>query len=1480
MSKISRGLLYLAFVLIFNFNQSFHAFAAGNEHSIKTEIFKFNPKIKKIEYSSDKVLDFLNMKFISVTTDQPEYWPDEDVYLKIIMPMAPSREVKITFQKKDSISKELGKFKLDDGGILVQKIMSGTESRLEPGEYTVIVERTDKNIQDFTTFSVIEGSLSSVSFAYEFKQMTDFDALKDVRGGWFLGNAGGAGMRWGNMLFVKNQLREFNEPFSGKATVKTRCYLPGCNGCEAGPPEDIDISNGSLEVGLDIRSHSGPFEIEMTTPKGSVRHMFQKSGHIERQSTKLTHNMTNNFFATLAPYEGTSQVYGRDVFIEKSMNKNENDAFELTSPVCDESNKIEILARKDVVNARAMVFYFGDDCELKTREIVLSKKIKKGKKIELECFPPYSFVALAGCAADRLDCFESWAIVFAQSRISVEITAPETGMPLSSIDIDLKCTDMRSGRGMPCRGILEVFDNRVESKSPKEPLVSAIGDSYRSLSDYTSNWVDLTGYGDGYNISNNLNIERNNTDINKSGRGIFSDVPKNHWSYKAIDKFLHKSSSAYYDTQKLKKGKLMTRYEMALAITRLINNKSGGADLNILQKLAVEFANELTLLGVNVHTLEEEVKTGNVVDALKSDVEMLKKGGIGKFKISLEDRIRFEENNKNLNAGSSNIGNSRFVNRLRMNIKGQLDDNVSTHISLKDSTVHGRGARKSVVSGTGAAYSTNRDLYLGYVDIKNSGDGKIADSAKQGSHTLTVGKAFVMDDKTGGVAANNNYRGSSFNVDHEWKAVSAGAYYMERNSNAANSDLTMGKFDTRINGRRNADTQNSDKRNFEARNSEKNNDDMLPEMIRTGEKKVVYCGAVVTDKNGRARLSVQLPPQMGRCKIRFVALDKFDYLEKNKDIDVNKDIYVETSVPAFIIPGSHIIAKAHVAGRPGEKKNLKLSGACLEKEVSIEMPEGKKDFEFELVGKNYGALHMEIFDNSGKLIDRRDVNIKNSASANITYSNIVISNGSPINFKKGENVQIYSNPGTMLRGLVRNIVTTMYSWFAHAEAITAQAAIRATLLRAIDEKIIDDDGMRDILKSGLVKSIRDFTEKFYDEKSGLVHPYPDVPVDITWTIWSAKNLISVVNSLKGSERLKNEFSDVILATSAMAEKMISELLRRGVSIHELGMFDPKTGEDVIPVEIDGKVVYQALIDDAAIRWFVDKIIPELDLPNSKGTKNVLTAFNKCYDKYRFMRAFERTGPLYYILVNLKPLFIRNDKNFAPLFAVVARGLINTSEPGLIQGPALLGGVYSSPQTAVKFIELLILMAGEKKIRTDATVEVFKNGGIKETIQLSDSPLTFEATDGGLTVKAPEFSAMRSDEIAEVDLFGHLEKPAFFKAEFDRDQMNIGDEGIFNIQLEKGKDPSEYYAIIAVPSTLSIRQTDDLLSDYKGQLLYGQKSSGGAGMQLLTAPFRGSSTMTLHVEGARKGESVGFVTVRHIFNPEVIATVKTVKVTVK
>lgn len=299
--------------------------------------------------------------------------------------------------------------------------------------------------------------------------------------------------------------------------------------------------------------------------------------------------------------------------------------------------------------------------------------------------------------------------------------------------------------------------------------------------------------------------------------GPFSDVPKSHWAYEAIQSLAAKGLLEGYADGKFKGTKAMTRYEMALMVARLIDKKFGGADFDTLQKLTVEFADELALLGVKVQALEEEVKVvRNDVDALKSDVDMLKKGGLGKIKLTIEDRIRFEDNKyKSLNVGVADLGNSRFVNRLRMNIKANIDDNVSSFISLQDSTRHGMGVQNNPTNGLNNAtsFDTNRDLYLGYIDIKNFG-GEVVDNARIGRMTLTIGKAFIFDNEVDGLMLKKHYRGTNFSlggfdargvapvpgaaasandgldtklftVDHSWTNVSAGAYYMTRSNTYA-----------------------------------------------------------------------------------------------------------------------------------------------------------------------------------------------------------------------------------------------------------------------------------------------------------------------------------------------------------------------------------------------------------------------------------------------------------------------------------------------------------------------------------------------------------------------------------------------------------------------------------------------------------------------------------------------------------------------
>lgn len=1187
----------------------------------KTAIFEYDGEKKEITGISAVLKDFLKMKFVALTVDQPTYWPNEDVFLKVVMPLSPSAKVKITLRKKDAAPRELGSFSLNDGGVLVEKIMNGAKEKLQVGEYTAVVATgDDKKIEESVTFSVVEGSLGAVSFAYEFEQLTNAAALEEVKGGWFLGNAEGAGKRWGNGLCVKNEVRVMNQPYSGAATVLSRCHLPGCSGCEAGPSQQIQIENGQLAATLDVGGHSGPFELEVVTDKGSVKNLFGRSGHVERQTTPITSNFVTAYNATLAPYEGTRAIAGREIYIEKAASKNEGAPLEIDSPVVGASGKLEIAVRKEIKNPMAYLVYPEGNDRFATKEIKLGKKLAKDSKFEAECRSPFTFVAVAGFTADKNEYFESWAIAFTESPLAVELSVPASGAPGKPFNVGVKCTGRFDNAGKSVYGILEVFDNRVASKDPKEGLVSSTGDSFRALSDNISSWRDWTG----------------------------DEFSKSEVS-------MEEASSA----------------------------------------------------------------APSIQSAADSDSKMAM---------------------------------------------------PSPSMPPGGTAMFGRKAMSPVMSARGG------------------------------------GQGF-----------------------DEYKAPESAEPL---------------------------------------------------EAIREGEKKVVYCAVVKTAADGTANTEVTLPPQTGRCKVRFVAISGFDYADKVADIDNSKKSYVEAAVPSLVTPGSRLKISANVFSADGGKFKLKVSGSCLDGEKSLEAESGKS-VDFELAGRNFGKTLLELSDASGKTADRREYTVKNVSAMPVTFSKFFVSDGAPIPVEKGRTVGVYANPGRALSGIVKNIVTTMYSWFGHAEAVSSSAAIRAILLRAIDEKLIDDEGMRATLKTDLLKSIKDLNEKFYNKDTGMVYPYPGVAENPVWTIWVARNLNTVVSNLSGSETLKAEFADTINTSAEMLEKMVTELARKNLSIQEFGMFDPKDKSDVLPVEVDGKLVYKSIADDAVVQFYKSRIMPALALDRPGDYSATHAGLVGQYDKFRFLRAFERTGSLYYLLLNAKALLARNDRAFFPLFNRVATGLVATGEPGLVQGPALLGGVYSAPQTALKFIELLVMMAKEKKISASAMVKIRRGkGGKAEMAQVSDSPYTFEAKDGETVIEAPEFAAVRIDETRDVNMYDHLEKKPFFTVKAAPADLRIAGEGSIKIDLGADRDPSEYYAIIAAPSVLSIKQTDDILSDYRGNILYGQKTSGGEKIHLLTVPFRGSREILVHTEGAYPGESEGFITVRHINNPDDIVTVKTDKIKVE
>src|SRR5262249_8053815 len=134
------------------------------------------------------------------------------------------------------------------------------------------------------------------------------------------------------------------------------------------------------------------------------------------------------------------------------------------------------------------------------------------------------------------------------------------------------------------------------------------------------------------------------------------------------------------------------------------------------------------------------------------------------------------------------------------------------------------------------------------------------------------------------------------------------------------------------------------------------------------------------------------------------------------------------------------------------------------------------------------------------------------------------------------------------------------------------------------------------------------------------------------------------------------------------------LLARGIVTEEQAGFDSQ-GQWVIPIEVGGKVVYRQLTDDAVTKWASEKLLPRLDLDAEEASVN----FSKLVDVVRFPRAFEGFGHVQY-LAALATAYCQEGGlvTFAKLYRKAARRLILSQEPGLLQGPALLGGVYSTP----------------------------------------------------------------------------------------------------------------------------------------------------------------------------------------------------------
>ena len=237
----------------------------------------------------------------------------------------------------------------------------------------------------------------------------------------------------------------------------------------------------------------------------------------------------------------------------------------------------------------------------------------------------------------------------------------------------------------------------------------------------------------------------------------FSDVPTAHWAYDAI-KSLNKTGILQgYPDGTYKGEKVVTRYHLAMVIAKMLAKIEQGAelgsgvgtisrgDLQTLEKLTVEFADELALLGVKVTALEDELQTVKAdVSSVKKDVESLKanmtNGGLEKVSISGDMLVRHDDALKGVTGESTNA-----MFRLRFDAK--IDENVDAAVrTVLYADRYGRNlggaAGNLAVYDNGNNGNWQNDVDVAYVRIKDVLGGTL----KVGRDMFTHGAGFVMND--------------------------------------------------------------------------------------------------------------------------------------------------------------------------------------------------------------------------------------------------------------------------------------------------------------------------------------------------------------------------------------------------------------------------------------------------------------------------------------------------------------------------------------------------------------------------------------------------------------------------------------------------------------------------------------------------------------------------------------------------------------
>ncbi len=281
----------------------------------------------------------------------------------------------------------------------------------------------------------------------------------------------------------------------------------------------------------------------------------------------------------------------------------------------------------------------------------------------------------------------------------------------------------------------------------------------------------------------------------------FASLKKDSWAYKSIQDMVKTGIIKKSDFQGIGGKKDLTRYEAAMLVTRILEKIEGlrdstlprmtRKDVNTLEKLTVEFADELALLGVKLDQIESDVRNlKKDMSQVKKDVNEIKKivknDSFGKFNISGDYRIRIDYQPHKEDTIKNNW---KSEHRVATNMFTKINDDVSTFLRLENDFIWNSFGMQSYGRVDQAIvkvddFFTLFDLKLGRQQFK-LGHGLVINDDLDGIHVsrkidhvkVTV---FAFDKGTNDVGTMNYY---PYDDTYEIKTQGAPAYAW----NAANN---------------------------------------------------------------------------------------------------------------------------------------------------------------------------------------------------------------------------------------------------------------------------------------------------------------------------------------------------------------------------------------------------------------------------------------------------------------------------------------------------------------------------------------------------------------------------------------------------------------------------------------------------------------------------------------------------------------------